>query len=443
MPLKKQKLIKFTLSLFYASVANFIVFFVLIHFFYKAYSGFVLLTIIAGEFNINYFFISLYFAYKFAVEYNEFTIKPVKERINAIVKPSLPLDDESYKQLKSTIRTQSTEKVLKFLEKLLDLKQGNKLVFVNTEVANLKMIPNYQYSAIIQLERMNNMSNINQKLAVINEKLPDNGLFICCFETKSTRKKRLINRLPIGINYIYYFFDFLYKRIMPKLIITRRLYYFLTGGNDRILTKAEVLGRLYCFGFKVREIKKIGQLTYVISQRNKQPETNQKRNYGTLIRLRRFGENKKSIEVYKIRTMHPYSEYLQGYIYTLNSLNEEGKFNRDIRITTIGRFMRKYWIDELPMILNLLKGEMKLVGVRPLSMQYFYLYSKELQEKRVKFKPGLLPPYYADMPRSIDEIQESELKYLLACETNGVNKTDFRYFVVILKNILLKNARSS
>jgi lipopolysaccharide/colanic/teichoic acid biosynthesis glycosyltransferase len=442
-PLKKQKLIKFTFRLFYASLVNFVVFFALIHFFFKAYSGFVLLTIIAGSFNVNYIFISLYFAYKYAVEYNEIEIGPVKERLNAFIKPSIPLDYESYNQLKSTIRNHSTEKVLKFLEKYLDLQDRNKLVFVNNDVANLKMIPNYQYSAFIQLERLNNMRNINQKLSVLNDKLPDNGLFVCCFESKSTRKKRLIRRLPIGINYIYYFFDFLYKRVMPKIILARRLYYFLTQGNDRIFTKAEVLGRLYCFGFKVKVIKKIGQLTYVISQRIKQPETVQKRNYGPLIRLRRFGENKKPIDVYKIRTMHPYSEYLQSYVYEQNSLNEDGKFNRDIRISTIGSLMRKYWIDELPMIINLLKGEMKLVGVRPLSSQYFHLYSKELQEKRIKFKPGLLPPYYADMPRSFDEIQESEMKYLIACETHGVIKTDFRYFFLILKNILIKKARSS
>jgi len=442
-PLKKQKLLKFTLRLFYASIVNFVLFFALIHFFFKEYSGFVLLTIIAGSFNVNYAFISLYFAYKYAVEYNEITIKPVKERLNATIKPSIPLDEESYNQLKSTIRSQSSEKVLRLLENYFDLKDRNMLVFVNNDVANLTMIPNYQYSAFIQLERLNNMRDINQKLAVINDKLPDNGLFVCCFESKSTRKKRLIRRLPVGLNYFFYFFDFLYKRVMPKLLLTRRFYYFLTGGNDRIFTKAEVLGRLYCFGFKVKVLKKVGQLTYVISQRIKQPETVQKRNYGPLIRLRRFGENKKPIDVYKMRTMHPYSEYLQSYVYEQNSLNQEGKFNRDIRISTIGSFMRKYWIDELPMIINLLKREMKLVGVRPLSSQYFHLYSKELQEKRIKYKPGLLPPYYADMPRSFDEIQESEMKYLIACETKGVIKTDLRYLFLILKNILIRNARSS
>ena len=63
--------------------------------------------------------------------------------------------------------------------------------------------------------------------------------------------------------------------------------------------------------------------------------------------------------------------------------------------------------------------------------------------KRNKFKPGLLPPFYADMPRTLEEIQASEMKYLVACEEEGELFTDIRYFVLILRNILFKNARSA
>ena len=103
--------------------------------------------------------------------------------------------------------------------------------------------------------------------------------------------------------------------------------------------------------------------------------------------------------------------------------------------------MRKYWIDELPMIINLIKNEMKLIGVRPLSNHYFSLYPKELQEKRIKVKPGLLPPFYADMPKTLEDIVASEMKYLEAYEKAPL-KTDIQYFIKILQNILLKGKRS-
>ncbi|MDO9154483.1 MAG: sugar transferase, partial [Paludibacter sp.] len=222
-----------------------------------------------------------------------------------------------------------------------------------------------------------------------------------------------------------------------------KIYFIFSQCKNRIISKAEVFGRFYCFGYEIVSDKKIGKINFAVAQRTKQPESFIKRTYGPFIKLRRTGKNGKIFNVYKMRTMHPYSEYLQKYIYKNNRLAAGGKFNHDLRINTLGKCMRKYWIDELPMLLNLIKGEMKIVGVRPLSVQYFNLYSKELQEKRVKFKPGLLPPFYADMPKTLDEIQDSEMKYLTEYETKGQLRTDLKYFFLILKNILLKKARSS
>ena len=95
------------------------------------------------------------------------------------------------------------------------------------------------------------------------------------------------------------------------------------------------------------------------------------------------------------------------------------------------------------MFINVLRGDMKLVGVRPLSNHYFSLYSQELQEKRTKFRPGLLPPFYADMPKTLDEIQDSEMRYLEACEKRGCFITDCVYAWKIVVNILFRKARSN
>ena len=104
--------------------------------------------------------------------------------------------------------------------------------------------------------------------------------------------------------------------------------------------------------------------------------------------------------------------------------------------------MRQFWLDELPMIINILKGDLKIVGVRPLSKHYYSLYTKELQDKRIDSKPGLLPPFYVDMPSTLDEIIESELKYLRAYEKRPF-LTDMRYFFSICSNIIVRKARSN
>lgn len=442
-PLKTQKYFISSLRLLDTSLIVLVIFKFLIYFYFSNYSSYVLLSISTGAFLLNYLMLSIYYAYKYAVTYNEYTNQPVQERINAHVRPASKLDDESYKQLCIVIKSHSSQSVLNFLKKNVDLQSGNTLAFVSTDYVNLQMNPNYHYSTIIQLERLNNRRGINKTLATINEKLPDNGIFVCCFESKSTYKSRMLKSYSKGFNYFIYTFDFLFRRVLPKIFFTRKLFYFFTGGKNRILSKTEVMGRLYCFGYKVIMEKKINGLTYVFARRVRQPEPIQKRIYGPLIRLNRFGKNGLPFKVYKMRTMHPYSEYLQSYIYERNSLKDGGKFNRDYRVTTAGALMRKYWLDELPMIINLLRGEMKIVGVRPLSAHYFSLYSKELQEKRIKFKPGLLPPFYADMPVTIEDIQASEMLYLKACENKGIFFTDMRYFFLILKNIFFNKARSA
>ena len=441
--LRTQRFFKTSFKLFYTTLLVFGLFALLRIVFALSFSLYVLFSITTVAFVINYLLLNIYFAYRYAVEYSEFSSKKEEIRSNATPKMAIPLDEESLHDLRSTIREHSGKEALDFLSKKLNFTSGSSFVFASRDFDVLKYQPHYQFSTILQLEKLNNIRGINRMLSIANEKLPDDGVFVCCFESKSTYKKNILKRYLKGINYLIYTVDFLFKRIIPKIFITRRIFYLFTGGKNRILSKTEVLGRLFCCGFKVVTTHKMGQLTYIFAQRIKQPDKAQKNKYGPLIRLKRFGKMGKSFKVYKVRTMHPFSEYIQAYIYEMNSLQEGGKFKRDIRITTSGRFFRKYWIDELPMLLNLLKGDMKLVGVRPLSAHYLSLYSKELQEKRALFKPGLLPPFYAHMPRTLAEIEASEMSYLNSCQKNGVFSTDMKYLGQILKNILFKKARSA
>ena len=161
-PLKQQQYFSTSLRLFYVSSVNFIVFAFLIHYFFKPYSGYVLLAITVGTFLVNYIALSCYFAYKFAVDYNEISLKPRKKRINATVKLADKLTPEAYAQLETMISKQSTAIGLRFLKKQVDLTSGNTLVFTSNSAADLKNSPVYQYDAIVQLERLNNMREIRK-----------------------------------------------------------------------------------------------------------------------------------------------------------------------------------------------------------------------------------------------------------------------------------------
>ena len=360
-----------------------------------------------------------------------------------LIKPAYRLETESVEGIERAIVHQTSAEVLDFLHEKIDLGSSSTLVLATSTLFNVTSLRAYRYDRIVNLIRLNDIRGINKLFCAANDKLPDNGRFVCCFEAKSTHKNRILQKWPPIVNWLLYVGDFIFKRIIPKLFITNRLYYDLTQGKNRVISNTEVLGRLYYCGFEVIEEQLIGDITFVLAQRKQQPEKQIKKRYGPLIKLRRIGKNKKQFNVFKMRTMHPYAEYLQAYMFEKNSLQEGGKISNDIRVTTLGKFMRKCWLDEVPMFINWFRGDMKLVGVRPLSNQYFNLYTKELQDKRTKFRPGLLPPFYADMPKTLDEIQASEMRYLVACEKHGCFLTDVVYAWKIFVNIVFKKARSN
>lgn len=290
---------------------------------------------------------------------------------------------------------------------------------------------------------LHQVRHLNTLLNKTNEAMADGGYLLCHTRTSALKRQLIMKRYPWGINYLVFTLHFLWHRVMPKLRLTRGLYFAVTKGQRRTFSRVEVLGRLYRAGFEVvNEEYRSGEFN-VLARKVKAPVWDDVPSGGALIRLQRVGKGGRLIGVYKFRTMYAYSEYLQPYIYEHNHLQQGGKFADDYRVTPWGRWMRKYWIDELPMFINLFKGDLKLVGVRPLSRHYFSLYTKEMQELRTKVKPGLLPPGVADRvaPKSLEEVQVSERRYIESYLQQPV-ATDTRYFFASINNILLRRRRS-
>lgn len=275
----------------------------------------------------------------------------------------------------------------------------------------------------------------------IRLRLPESGYFAFKLVTAENLKIKLEEKYSYAF-LPYYSVHFFLKRLLPKLTGFKRLYAFLSIHAD--ISKAEIIGRSVYKGFKIVDLLEEKDETTIIAQIDPTYNTSIKRNVpstGFLLKMHRVGKEGKQIVVYKFRSMHPYAEYVQAYLHKKNGLDKGGKFKDDFRVSRGGRLIRKYWIDELPMLYNLLRGDIKLIGVRPLSEHYFSLYPQGAQSIRRKYKPGLLPPFYADLPDTFEEIVQSELDYLDQYEKAPL-KTDLRYFLKILENIVLKSARS-
>ena len=121
-------------------------------------------------------------------------------------------------------------------------------------------------------------------------------------------------------------------------------------------------------------------------------------------RQERVGKNGKTFRIYKFRTMTVNAE-AQGMQITVGA---------DRRITKIGQILRKTKVDELPQLINVLKGEMSFVGPRPEVPRYVELYS-DYQKNILKIKPGiteLASIVYRDENEVLAQSEDPEKTYI-------------------------------
>lgn len=334
------------------------------------------------------------------------------------------------------------EKTFKYFNSFIKTDAKSTLVISTTNEFNI-LNHTGDVHALINLSKVNNIRYINKFFEKVNSKLQNGNSYICCFETIAARKERhRLGKIPI-IKNIWFGAEFVFLRMFPKIWGLKKIYFLVTRGRNRLLSKAEVMGRLVSCGFKIVDSQAFNGITYVVCKKEKEPEFNMNVSYGPLFKMKRIGKNAKEIGVYKFRTMHPYAEYLQDYVLKLNGYADTGKPKDDFRLTPWGRFLRRYWLDELPQLINVFKGEMKLVGVRPISKRYMQDIPIDLQELRLKFKPGCIPPYVSlDRSSSVEGVLQAEKEYLLE-KTNQPYTTDIKYFFKGIYNIVFKRKRSA
>jgi lipopolysaccharide/colanic/teichoic acid biosynthesis glycosyltransferase len=104
----------------------------------------------------------------------------------------------------------------------------------------------------------------------------------------------------------------------------------------------------------------------------------------------RVGLNKRTFRLYKFRTMLRNAEKMQAKLENANEVSGPVfKIKDDPRITRIGKYLRKTSIDELPQLINVLKGDMSLVGPRPLPVRDYNGFDQDWQRRRFSIRPGI------------------------------------------------------
>ncbi len=107
-----------------------------------------------------------------------------------------------------------------------------------------------------------------------------------------------------------------------------------------------------------------------------------------IFRQVRCGLNGRRFTFYKFRSMSDNASELKASLMHLNNKSTAFKISNDPRVTSVGRFLRKFSIDEWPQLWNVLKGEMSLVGPRPAVPEEVELYQR-WQRRRLRMRPGL------------------------------------------------------
>ena len=148
---------------------------------------------------------------------------------------------------------------------------------------------------------------------------------------------------------------------------------------------------------------------------------------GAFFTQERPGKNEKIFRVIKFKTM-------------TDERDTDGNLLPDAqRLTKVGRFVRSTSIDELPQLINVLKGDMALIGPRPLLPQYLSLYSKE-QARRHEVRPGITGWAQVNGRNAISWTRKFELDvwYVDHCSL----KLDVKIFFLTIKKVFMRDSIS-
>jgi lipopolysaccharide/colanic/teichoic acid biosynthesis glycosyltransferase len=301
---------------------------------------------------------------------------------------------------------------------------------------------------------LNQVQRLNNYLREATNRVAKGGYFAAEYLPMEVVLAGMRQRYPRRLYVLAYVGYFVLYRALPKVPVVDRLYFhpmlawfdrFLQHvghGRNRSLSRAEVWGRLAYYGFEVIHESSGPGPRVILAQRMTEPVANRQPSFYAIVALEKVGLDGEAIRLHKVRSMYPFSEFLQKKIFESHGLSNTGKFRNDFRLTDYGPLIRRSWIDEIPGLIDWLRGDLKLVGMRATSPHFLSLYPKDVYNLYVQVKPGLIPPIFDEKTTGFAQIVSIERAYLTRYLSAPI-RTDIQYFWYTFRDIFLRRVRSS
>ncbi|MFQ3245615.1 MAG: exopolysaccharide biosynthesis polyprenyl glycosylphosphotransferase [Arenicella sp.] len=157
---------------------------------------------------------------------------------------------------------------------------------------------------------------------------------------------------------------------------------------------------------------------------------------------KRYGYNGRVIDVFKLRTMVANAPELQDKLRESDNEMDGGAFKMksDPRVTGVGKFLRKVSIDELPQLFNVLKGDMSIVGPRPLPLEDYKRFTQITHRRRLSVLPGITGPWQVSGRNNIsfEKWMQLDIDYI----ENWTVWTDIRLILLTVPAVLFGRGAS-
>ena len=178
-------------------------------------------------------------------------------------------------------------------------------------------------------DKLNHIPQLNDYLDDWNHEMKVGDQLDCVAFTSHQEFDTIKKKYPFGLGRIFVLLAYVWNEMCPKIKSTKKFYFFLTRERHRTYSHTEILGRICRAGFKiVHEDTELGYL-HVVAEKRSEPLERNDTCESPILKMKRVGKDGKWIEVYKFRTMHSYSQYLQDYVYEKNNLNSNGNLNNN------------------------------------------------------------------------------------------------------------------